>query len=202
RRSCSRTGLPRCIGAGGQEEDPPGRDDTSRLRVRIFRGGEVLQCVGPTRGADRGRRVGRRLTSRRGGESLTGALRPRRRSHGAGRERGDPVPPGLGEATRGTGRVVRPDRDEHAGTTPPGLRGAAAGDIPQVGGLRLDGSAHQTAIPRFVHGMNLQAVSIRALPFLSTQRITAEEDYIVIQTTPRLGPYLHDLGEPPKAAVP
>ena len=38
----------------------------------------------------------------------------------AGRRRGHPVPAGIGQADRGAGGVVRPDRDEHAGTAAPG----------------------------------------------------------------------------------
>ena len=37
-----------------------------------------------------------------------------------------------GKPLAGTGRVVRPDRDEHAGATATGVRGAAAGDVPEV----------------------------------------------------------------------
>ena len=49
---------------------------------------------------------------------------------GAGRRGRDPVPAGLGKATRGAGRLVRPDRDEHAGAAPAGVRGTRAGDVP------------------------------------------------------------------------
>ena len=41
-------------------------------------------------------------------------------SDGAGRTRGNPFPAGVRQAHRGAGRVVRPDRDEHAGTAPSG----------------------------------------------------------------------------------
>ena len=41
------------------------------------------------------------------GQSLARAVRSRRRSHGAGRRRGHPVPARVGQADRGTGGVVR-----------------------------------------------------------------------------------------------
>ena len=53
-------------------------------------------------------------------QPLAGAVRPRRRDRRAGRRRGHPLPAGVGQAARGAGGLVRPDRDEHAG-------GAAAG---------------------------------------------------------------------------
>ena len=37
-----------------------------------------------------------------------------------------------GQAAPGAGRLVRPDRDEHAGAAAAGVRGAAAGDVPEV----------------------------------------------------------------------
>ncbi len=55
-------------------------------------------------------------------ESFPGALRPGRRDRGASRRRGHTIPAGLGQADRGTGRLVWADRDEYPGATPPGSR--------------------------------------------------------------------------------
>ena len=52
-----------------------------------------------------------------GRQPLAGAVRSRRRGHGAGRRRRHSLPAGLGQAARGARRVVRPDRHEHAGAT-------------------------------------------------------------------------------------
>ena len=66
-----------------------------------------------------------------GGQPLAGPLRPRRRSRGASRRRRHPLPAGLGQAARGAGGLVRPDRDEYAGATTAGVRGAAGRDVPE-----------------------------------------------------------------------
>ena len=68
---------------------------------------------------------------RRGRKPLAGPLRPRRRSRRAGRRRRHPLPARLRQAARGTGRLVRPDRDEHAGATAAGVRTAAGRDVPE-----------------------------------------------------------------------
>ena len=52
---------------------------------------------------------------RTGRRSLAGRVRPRRRGHRAGRRARHPLLAGVGQADRGAGRLVRPDRDEHAG---------------------------------------------------------------------------------------
>ncbi len=66
-RDRRRPDLPRCLGAAGQAEDPSGRDHPPRLRLRLRRGREVLQRLGPLGGADRRSRMGRhrRLPRRR-----------------------------------------------------------------------------------------------------------------------------------------
>ena len=46
---------------------------------------------------------------------LAGAVRQRRRGHRAGRRARHPLPAGVGQADPGAGRLVRPDRHEHAG---------------------------------------------------------------------------------------
>ena len=66
---------------------------------------------------------------RRGRQPLARPLRPRRRDHRPGRRRGHPLPPRLRQADRGAGRLVRPDRDEHAGGAGDGGGGAQERDV-------------------------------------------------------------------------
>ena len=89
-----------------------------RLRVRGLR--HVPRFVGAAVGAQR---ADRRARAGRGRQPLAGAVRSGRRDRGARRRRGHPVPAGVGQAARGAGGLVRPDRDEHAA-------GAAAGAVP------------------------------------------------------------------------
>ena len=103
-------------------EDAAGRGRPPRVRLCVRGLGHFRRVVQAVRRADREDRS----TARR---SPPGA-RPANRSlvlfdrwgrgHGAGRRRGHPLPAGVGQAARRASRLVRADRDEHAG-------GAAAG---------------------------------------------------------------------------
>ena len=48
-------------------------------------------------------------------QPVAGGVRPRRRGDSPGGRRRHPLPPGLGQANRGAGRLVWADRDEHPG---------------------------------------------------------------------------------------
>jgi hypothetical protein len=63
------------------------------------------------------RELGRRQAAAARREPHAGALRQGRRGHGAGRREGRALPARLGPAAQGAGRVVRADRDEHAGAS-------------------------------------------------------------------------------------
>ena len=95
----------------------------------VFAGsGSFRDASDPARGADRA--VGsrpRRQAVRRRVQPVARALRPRRRSRGSCRGAGHPVPARLGKADRGADRLVRADRDEHGGGTPPGAAGTQNG---------------------------------------------------------------------------
>ena len=117
----------------GKTKDAPGRDDAPRVRLRLRRVAGSSATPRPAGGADRGSGLGGHDASHRGGESLARAVRPRRRGHRAGRRRRDPLPAGLGQAAPGAGGLVRPDRDEHAGAAPAGVRGAPGGDVSEIG---------------------------------------------------------------------
>ena len=108
--------------AAGPAEAAQDRDHAQRfcLRVRGLR--HVPRRLGTARGADRTGRETRCAAGVRCRQSLAGAVRSRRRDRGAGGRRGHPVPAGVGQADRGAGGVVRPDRDEHAGAAAPGDR--------------------------------------------------------------------------------
>ena len=114
----------------GKRKTLPVETDAPRVRLRLRGSGDVLQRLRPAGGADRRRSAGGTRRPPRGGQPLARALRPRRRGHGAGRRGGHPFPAGLGQAAAGAGGVVRPDRDEHPGAAPAGVRGAPGGDIP------------------------------------------------------------------------
>ena len=114
---------------------PPGRrkslpvETTRHAFAYVFAGlGQILQRVGPACRADR--RVGwaGHDAARRGGQPLARAFRPRRRGHGAGRRRGHPLPAGLREAAAGAGRLVRPDRHEHASPASRSVRRTGTGN--------------------------------------------------------------------------
>ncbi len=62
----------------GKRKDAAGRDHAPRLRLRLCRRREILQCLRPTRSPDRRRRMGRHQASRRRREPLARRLRPRR----------------------------------------------------------------------------------------------------------------------------
>ena len=64
-RDRRRPDLPRRLGAAGQAENTPGRDDAPRIRLRLRRGREVLQRLGPLGGADRRRGLGGHVASHR-----------------------------------------------------------------------------------------------------------------------------------------
>jgi quercetin 2,3-dioxygenase len=65
-------------------------------------------------------------------QSLARAFRSWRRSHGTGRRRRNPLSSGLGKTAAGASGMVRPDRDEHAGTATAGLQGTRTRQIPEV----------------------------------------------------------------------
>src|SRR5262245_26075730 len=88
--------------------------------------------------------MGRHGAAPRGGQSLAGGIRPRRRGLGAGWRRRDPVSLGLGEATSGTGGVVWPNRDEYAGSAPAGFRGTPRGDVSEVRGAYVSVHVRKT----------------------------------------------------------
>ena len=119
----------------GKRKTLAGRDDAARLRLRVRGLRHVPRRVGAVRRADRegDRRRARSLRPRADRQPLARAVRPRRRGHGAGRRGGHPLPAGLGQADRGAGRLVRPDRDEHAGR-------AAAGGQPSCATARSSSS--------------------------------------------------------------
>ena len=105
----------------GQAQDAQGRNRAPRLRLRVRRRRQVRLCLEAVRRAQRkaGRRRGDPVP-RAGRRPLAGAVRPRRRGHRAGRRQGHPLPAGVRQADRGAGRLVRADRDEHAGRTATG----------------------------------------------------------------------------------
>jgi len=117
---------------------PPGHrkslpiETSPRLRLRLRRLRKILQRLGASGSAHRGRRLGRYQSSRVRRQSLPRALRSRRRSDGAGRRRRHPLPAGLGKAARRARGLVRPHRNEHTGTTPPGLSRNRKRHVPEV----------------------------------------------------------------------
>ena len=113
-----RPDLPGCLGAAWQAKDAAGRDHAPCLRLRFRRGREVLQCFRAARGANGNCEVVGHFASNGGRQPLTGALRPGRRSCGAGRGRWHTIPAGFGETSGGACGVVRADRYEHAGAAP------------------------------------------------------------------------------------
>jgi len=64
-------------------------------------------------------------------QSIARLVRSRRRSCRPGRRRRRPLPAGIGTAAPRAGRVVRPDRDEHAGRASAGIRRARTRHIPE-----------------------------------------------------------------------
>ncbi len=77
--------------------------------------------------------------SKRNGQSIAGPVRSRRRSRRAGRRRRHPLPARLGQADRGTGGVVRADRDEHESRAAAGVHGPPGRHVHQVTRLRTGG---------------------------------------------------------------
>ena len=71
-------------------------------------------------------------------QPLARPVRQWRRGHRPGRRAGDPLPAGVGQADRGTCRVVRPDRDEHPAGAAAGLRRARARHVPGIARAALD----------------------------------------------------------------
>ena len=69
----------------GKQEDPAGGDHAQRLCLRVCRVGKVLQRLRPAGGADRRSRLAGHRAARGRRQPLADTLRPRRRSHGAGR---------------------------------------------------------------------------------------------------------------------
>ena len=100
----------------GKRKTPQGRDRRATLRLRVRGLGHVPRRFRPQAVlTESGRADRERRAAIRRQQPLAGAVRPGRRGHGAGRRRGHPLPAGLGQADRGAGRLVRADRDEHAG---------------------------------------------------------------------------------------
>ncbi len=73
-------------------------------------------------------------------QPLAGPVRPRRRSHRAGRRRGHSFPARLRQAARRAGGLARPDRDEHAGRAAAGVRRTAQRHVHQI-------TAYQDPLP-------------------------------------------------------
>ena len=121
RRRRRRSALSRHLGAARQAQDLQGRGRPARLRLRLRGLRHVRLGLRAVRRADRegGRRPGDHAP-RADRQPLAGPVRPRRRGHGAGRRGGHPLPAGVRQADRGAGRLVRADRDEHAGRAEPG----------------------------------------------------------------------------------
>ena len=110
----------RYLGCPRPAEAAQNRDHAQRLCLRVRGLRHVPRLLGTARGSDRaGRRnpMRRRCTTSATTRwcSSTAAMRSSCR-----RARGHPVPAGIGQADRGAGGMVRPDRDEHARTAPPG----------------------------------------------------------------------------------
>ena len=103
-----------------------------------------------------GSRSRRRARLRRQ-QSLAGALRSRRRDRRPGRRRGNSLPAGLGQADRGAGRVVRPDRNEHAGADSarrwPNCKPATSSSI----------AKHREALARIARGCTSALIRITIL---------------------------------------
>ncbi len=120
---------------------PPGTrkvlpvETTRHAFAYVFAGaGKFCNASGPLAVPTESVGVARRAAARARRQPLAGALRPRRRGHGAGRRGRDPVPAGVGQAARGARGLVRPDRDEHAGAAAAGLRRSPGGNVPEAAG--------------------------------------------------------------------
>ena len=84
-RDRGRADLPGCVGASGPEKNASGRDDAPRVRLRVRGSGKFCNASGPL--AVPTERVGWADTAppAEADNRVAGALRPRRRSDGAGR---------------------------------------------------------------------------------------------------------------------
>src|SRR5579885_2738226 len=92
---------------------PPGRNHAPRLRLRLRRSRQVLQRLRAPRRPHRTRGVGRHEAARRSRQPFPRPVRPRRRSHRAGRRRWHSLPPRLRQTPAGARGLVRADRHEH-----------------------------------------------------------------------------------------
>ena len=133
--------------AGGRRSPPTRSTSTSRSRRASARRCRSRRRATPSPTSSRARASSatRRSRSRcrpKASAGPTRRRRPRRTTaslvlfdrgdevDGAGRRRGHPLPPRLRQAARGAGRLVRPDRHEHAGGAAAGVRGARRGHVP------------------------------------------------------------------------
>ena len=131
--------LYRCLGSPGKEEIAAGGNHAPRLRVCVRRRRKIFERFQPAGGADRrGRMGGDSAASCGGRQPLAGAVRPGRRSHGAGRRGRHPVPAGFGKAAGRAGGLVRPDRHEYPGPAQGSFRGIGTGNVPQKRGLIVE----------------------------------------------------------------
>ena len=125
-----RPDLSRRLGAAGQAEDPARRN---RLATRSRTSSPAAENSATPRARSPCRPKASAGSTRTpptdGRQSLAGALRSRRRGGGAGRRRRHPLPARLRQAAQRAGRLVRPDRDEHAGATAPGVRRTAGRNV-------------------------------------------------------------------------
>ena len=107
----------------GKRKTLPVEIDAPRVRVRLRGLGHVPRRVGAAGVLTEKQVDGDEIAAARADrQPLAGAVRPRRRGHGAGRRGGHPLPAGVRQADRGAGRVVRADRDEHPGRAAAGGR--------------------------------------------------------------------------------
>ena len=101
-------------------QDAAGRDHPPRLRLRLRGLRQFCNASGPLAVPTESGRLADTTPPARSRQPLAGPLRPRRRSHGAGRRGRHPLSAGLRQAAGGAGGLVRPHRDEHPGRAPAG----------------------------------------------------------------------------------
>ena len=145
---------------------PPGKKKTlpvettpPRLRLRLRGLGHLPRRLASLRRADREERCGRQRAAgpRNGGQPLDGVVRLRRRGYRAGWRRRHPLPAGFRQAAEGAGRLVRSDRDEHAGRIAAGGARPADGQLHKGVGVAMSNAGKTVLVTGANRGIGREA---------------------------------------------